>query len=96
MKKLLLGAFLIAGTTLAFAKDNATSTTNNLKIEKSVFSKSTTITANSLEEAVQVFGICHTNVVTSHQQLVTTVDMQGNEYNWVQTTYTITTYFHGC
>ncbi|SDQ47419.1 hypothetical protein SAMN05421664_1734 [Chryseobacterium soldanellicola] len=84
MKKLLLGAFLIAGTTLAFAKDNVKSTTSNLKIEKTVSLEK--VTPSSDKEVASVKRICGQLVYSEHT--VDHVDMYGNVYTETVGTYT--------
>lgn len=83
MKKLLLGAFLIAGTTLAFAKDNAT---NNLKIEKTITLEK--ITPSSEKEVVSPKKICGQLVYSEQQESY--YDMQSNTV----VTHTVGYYTH--
>ncbi|KMQ62923.1 hypothetical protein ACM39_17595 [Chryseobacterium sp. FH2] len=95
MKKVLLGAFLVAGTTLAFAKESTP--VQNFSNNKEIISlKSTTVRVNSLEEAEKLFGICHSTTITPVNVITSFDDGLGHTVYMIEHYWDVQTIWYGC
>jgi len=102
MKTLLFTAFLLAGTTLGFAKSNAPAHNFSNESKETVSLKSTSDQVNSSEEmrndekAEDVKNICHQTVFTTEVTYSYFDDGMGNLIVTKSTDLVMTTYWYGC
>ncbi|MDQ1855093.1 MULTISPECIES: hypothetical protein [unclassified Chryseobacterium] len=102
MKTLLFAAFLLAGTTLGFAKSNAQVHNFSNESKETVSLTSTSDKVNSLEDvkndekAKDVKNICHQTVFTNEVTYSYFDDGMGNLIVTKSTDLVMTTYWYGC
>jgi len=102
MKTLLFAAFLLAGTTLGFAKSNTPVHNFSHESKETVSLKYTYDKVNSLEEVKnnekveEVKNICHKTVFTTEVSYSYYDDGMGNLIVTKSTDLVMTTYWYGC